>query len=367
MDNYYEILGVERSASEESIREAIRGTRKRYRQVAGSPNKEQARNAEVMMDKLAAAETELLDPARRKAYDTALASTPAPTPVPATVPAAGGTDWVETAKSYLANGQPRNAAQAAKQATMERPDDSQAWVVRAYAALELKDYADADFAASEAHRREPADASIAGLLGDVYDGERDYVRAEQAFGRAAQLEPDNPYWQGRVAWAMVDQNRVADALRTATELTRKFPESAYAGTVRAFMLLRDAENSLSRQGDGIYVTNKAQIAHLEQRLTEVREIGSTQEGVLNYYAETQRIVEMAKKRRFTRITFRRIMLTVILAIIMFIAFGAGAADVGIIMLLLLGLWVWWTIERCWPRQWKVNKKELGAAAKTGLQ
>lgn len=363
MDNYYELLGIDPSADEDKIREAIRTSRKRYRQVAGSPNKEQARNAEVMMDKLAAAESDLLDADKRKSYDARLISQPVPQ---AAAPAATS-DWVETAKTYLANGSPRNAAQAAKQATVTQPESVEAWTVRAYAALELKDYSDADFAASEAQRREPGNAQISGLLGDVYDAEGDYRQAERAFARAAELESSNPYWHGRVAWAVSDQGRTKEALALANQITASFATSDYAKKVHAFMLLKDAESVLSRDSSGIYFTNKNQITYVEQRLAEVAAIGSAEPEIIEYYNETQGFVARAKVRRFTHISFRRIVLAVVLIIVMLVSFGSNNPGLGFFVLILAGLWIWWTIERCWPRQWKVNKKALGAAAKSGLQ
>ena len=364
MHDYYEILGIEASATEDAIRTVIRTTRKRYRQVAGSPNKEQARNAEIMMDRLAEAETELLDAGRRRAYDAKLAAQPEPKQERSN---AGSNDWVETAKNYLANGQPRNAVQAARQATLAAPEDIEAWTVRAYAALELRDYTDADFAASEAERRDPRNPEIAGLLGDVYDGESRYQQAEQAFARAAQLDPENPYWQGRVAWALCDQGRIAEALTRARQISARFPQSDYAKKVHSFILLEDAAAALSRDGDGTYFTNKKQLAHVQGRLEEVTAVGGPEGSTLEYYNHTSDSLKSAKKRQFHRITVRRIIANLLLVLFTLSLLFNESVGSGIFFLLITGLFVWWTVEKCWPYQWKINKKALGAAARTGLQ
>lgn len=367
MDNFYEILGVENTASEDDIRSAIRKNRKRYRQVTGSPNKEQARNAEVMMDKLAEAEVQLLDPDKREAYDRALASEPTTPEADESPPSRGRTDWVDTAKDYLANGSPRNASRAATQATMDQPESVEAWKIRAYAALELRDYADADFSASEAHRREQSNPGILGLLGDVYDAEGRYQKVEQTFSKAAQLEPGNPYWRGRAVIAMSEQGRVGDAVFAANDLISKFPQNEFAKNVLAIVLLDDAEAALSRQGNSIYYTNKNQIEYVERRLNEVDSLSLQDEGLLWSRQATGNLLEQAKKRKFHRITYRRIFANLVLVVLTLSLLAAGAVGAGLFFLILTGLFVWWTIERCWPYQWKINKKALGPAAKTGVQ
>ena len=72
-NDYYDILKIDDSAAESEIKVAIRKTRSRYRNLTGSPNKEQARKAEHMIDVLAEAEKVLYDPAARADYDQKLA------------------------------------------------------------------------------------------------------------------------------------------------------------------------------------------------------------------------------------------------------------------------------------------------------
>ena len=55
-NDYYDILKIDDSAAESEIKVAIRKTRSRYRNLTGSPNKDQARKAEHMIDVLAEAE-----------------------------------------------------------------------------------------------------------------------------------------------------------------------------------------------------------------------------------------------------------------------------------------------------------------------
>ena len=371
VDNYYEILGIESSADEDTIRGAIRKTRSRYRQVAGSPNKEQARNAEVMIEKLAQAEATLLNPEVRPGYDAQLAAQPATSLEPAPV-AGGSSDWTESAKSYLANGQPRNAAQAAKEATRAEPDSIDAWTVRAYAALELRDFQDADFSASEAQKRDPGNPQMFGLLADVADGEGRYADAQRAFARAAELEPTNPYWAGRVAWAMGDQGNYEGAITYARQLVAHYADSQYVKDTLAHQLLREADGVLSQHPqNGGYFTNKKQIAHFEQRIAEVealRPLHETAEGAL---ADAKAHLAIGKKRRFIWPgvgTFAKY----IVGWFVLICFGGVLGDSNeflgtVIILGGTGLMGWLLFGKVMPLQWKVNKRGLGPLARTGLQ
>lgn len=380
VDNYYDILSIDTSADEETIRAAIRKTRSRYRQVAGSPNKEQARNAEVMIEKLAKAESALLEPQARRAYDAQLAAQPAYSAEPIPV-GAGASDWIATAKSYLANGQPRNASQAAKEATRADPRSPDAWTVRAYAALELEDISDAEFSASEAQKCDPGNPLMFGLLGDIYDREERYADAQAAFQRAADLDPTDPYWVGRVAWALSDQGRAHEAVTTSYKVSVEFPDSEYAKSTYGMMLLKEAEGSLTLFGDGIYFTNKKQIEFVEERLEVVRQLGSTNENVNNFYSETSRFVAQAKSRRFTASGCFPWILGIFvffgsLSVLTGLSMALGSGSVGGIITGLFATGIvfvptaalaWWMYSLLFPPQWKVNQRAIGSSGRGGLR
>lgn len=368
LDNYYEILHISPNAQEADVKGAIRALRKKYRRVTGSPNKEQARNAEVMMDKLAEAEKILLDDDARAKYDNDLRNRPVEREASPT--ASQSDDWIDTAKSYLANGQPRNAAQAAKEATRVEANNVQAWVVRAYADLELRDYADADFSASEAHRRDPQNPEILGLQGDVYDGEERYAEAQQAFQQAANLDPNNPYWQGRVIWAISAAGNGKEAVAAANTLVMKFPNNDYARNTYALMVLNDAENALSREGENIYVTNPAQIEYMGKQLEIVRGLNSSNETVTEFYNNLLELKENSEKRRYVGQGIKfwaRILLVFFVGLPIVATIFSGGLGVILALLIFAGT-VWFAFERAYPKQWKINKEGLGPIAiRTGLQ
>lgn len=60
VDNYYEILGIESSADEETIRKAIKDVRRKARQKTGSPVPIERRSAEALMEQLDSADRILL-------------------------------------------------------------------------------------------------------------------------------------------------------------------------------------------------------------------------------------------------------------------------------------------------------------------
>ena len=228
--DYYTLFEIDRGADAAAIQAALKASRKRWRQLTGSPDKERARLAEQHMEHLEAAENVLLEESARAVYDAQLAAQAA-VPVAATsataAPATATTDWGERAKAYYFDGDVRNAYAAAKKGTDTDAENNLAWRVYVWAATDLKRYEDADFASAELVQRVPQDATSHELRGGVLDAMGRYAEAEKSFRRAVSLAPANVYFQGRATWAVLDQGRIDDAIREAWALVERFPADDY--------------------------------------------------------------------------------------------------------------------------------------------
>ncbi len=229
LDNYYQILDIEFGADEATIEAAIKASRKRWRQMQGSPDKERARLAEQRMEQLEAASGTLLEPSARAAYDAALNSQLSAPPVAASPTAT--TDWGERAKQYYNDGDLRNALTAAKKGTDVDSENNLTWLYYVLAATDLKLLDDADFASAELVNRVPDLHTSHDLRGSVLDSMKRYREAEISYRRAASLEPNNAYYLGRAAWAVLDQGRTDEAIAEAKEIAARFLESDYPARV----------------------------------------------------------------------------------------------------------------------------------------
>lgn len=370
--DYYELIGVDNTADDAAIKAAIRKTRGRFRMQQGSPDLDQSSRANRTIAEIAKAEETFASPEARQRYDQVLKSQPAPAQTP--IPSIATSNWVDTAQSYLANGEARNAVSAAKEATRVEPNNIEAWIVRTRASLELGDTQDAEFSASESQRRGPERADVAGLLAAVYDREGRYPDAEKAFARAAQIEPQNPYWQGRVIWAKSDQGRTTQAVEDARLLVKQFAGNEYSRDVLAFILLEDADAALSKDAEGgLYFTNKKQLKFSKTRVDEVAVLGSNDDNVKQALAESMNHLKVGKSRRFVRLSVRRILLfaawlfigwTIPTAIVM----GVFGDTFGPILALAVNAGIlYWFFNRTWRRTWSLNRRALGPYAKTGMQ
>ena len=381
--DFYELLGIEQSADEQAIRAAIRKTRGRYRQQAGSPSLEQRSKAEQVLAQIAEAETAFDSPGSRKTYDAQMAGHKA-SPLPPNREEQAGSqpnqhrgpqkDWLKTAADYLDAGEPRNAAGAAKEATRATPADPQAWQFRARAALALDDFRDAEFAATEAMKLMPGDGAGHGLRGDVLRAEGRHSEAEDAYRAAADLAPTDPTWHAQVAFTLIDQNRPKDAVSEARGVVVKHAGAQFARDTLARVLIADSKAAMSNdQNGGTYVASKKQIEHIESRLGEMESLAPLSHSVQTHRDSLRSDVVAARSRRFLAPTGSLVLWVLgwivlgtwlswfILSAIFGDTLGILAAlalNIGLVVVLFL---------RVFPQQWQLNRKVLGNAwARTGL-
>ncbi|TQL69076.1 hypothetical protein FB381_2977 [Nocardioides albertanoniae] len=381
--DFYALLGIEQSADEQTIRAAVRKTRGRYRQQAGSPSLEQRSKAEQMLARIAEAEAAFESSGSRRAYDAELAAhqasaAPADRESEASAPQSrqrgAQKDWLKAAADYLDAGEARNAAGAAKEATHANPGDPRAWQLRARAALAQDDFRDAEFAATEAMKLMPGDAAGPGLRGDVLRAEGRHSEAEDAYRAAADLSSDDPTWDAQVAYTLIDQNRPKDAVVEARQMVVKHAGAQAARDALARVLIADSKAAMSNDQSGAtYVASKRQVDHIESRLGEIEALAPLSDSVHRHRDGLRADLVAARSRRFMAPTGSLVLWVLgwvvigiwlswlILSLIFGDTLGILAAfvlNIGLAAALFL---------RVYPQQWQLNRKVLGDAwARTGL-
>ncbi len=182
--NYYEVLGVERTASDSEIRE-------RFRKLARESHPDRYRgpdkaDAERKFQTLTEAVNVLTNPVRRKQHDAELS----------TGKSAGAADFTQVAKAYMAkgvkaykDGDIKAAYENFDMAVKHNPNDAKAFHYLAIAAMKIPAYARQAVQAIEtAVQKEPVNPTYlkdAGLIcNEMGSGKR--RGADRARGSAAQ-------------------------------------------------------------------------------------------------------------------------------------------------------------------------------------
>src|SRR5438046_2408541 len=187
--NYYEILGVDRSATEQEIRD-------RFRKMAreNHPDRYQGQDkaeAERRFQTLTEAVNVLTNPIRRKQHDSEIAS-----PV---TKAAGAADFSAVEKAYLAKGVKaykegdiRTAYENFDMAVKHNQNDSKAWHYLALAASRIPSYTrQAVQAIESAVQREPHNPTYLKDAGLLCRRAGLVAKAERYFEQALQWDPEN--------------------------------------------------------------------------------------------------------------------------------------------------------------------------------
>lgn len=188
--NYYEVLGVDRSASEQEIRD-------RFRKLAREQHPDRYKgldkaDAERKFQTLTEAVNVLTNEARRKQHDTEIAA-------PGSRGAGGPADFVQIAKAYLSkgikayrDGDYRGAYENFDMAAKHNPNDGKAFHYLAQAATRIPAYArQAVQAIESAVQREPMNGVYLKDAGLICKRAGLAAKAERYLDEAVKWDSDN--------------------------------------------------------------------------------------------------------------------------------------------------------------------------------
>src|SRR3954466_8837043 len=188
--NYYEVLGVDRSASEPEIRERFRKlAREQHPDRYAGPDKV---DAERKFQTLTEAVNVLTNPTRRKQHDAEIAS-------PSARAAGGAVDFAQIGKAYLAKGVKayrdadyRSAYENFDMAAKHNPSDGKAFHYLAQAASRIPSHARQAVQAIEtAVQREPMNGTYLKDAGLICKRAGLAAKAERYLDEALKWDADN--------------------------------------------------------------------------------------------------------------------------------------------------------------------------------
>ena len=282
--NYYAILGIDRSASDEEIRIAVREQRRRWTKLQGHPNLERRYEAELQVRAISETEATLTDPGKRAAFDAILhpiVSSAPPIdqervdPAPRErhdAPPVPDADWLSLAEMACASGRWREAHDAAAHATTIDPAQRQGWYIRVLTSLQLTEQQAARLEAGQLLRLGPTTAEHWAVIAGAQAGDQRWQDAADAYRRAAQLDGSNPLHAAGEAEMYSALGRPDLALPILERIVAAYPRMAKLQDQLATTLLDDAVGRWIQEGDDRFLTTEEQRRHTANVIKRVRRL-----------------------------------------------------------------------------------------------
>jgi Flp pilus assembly protein TadD len=273
--------------------------RRTWRRRTTSADIEVRQEAERRMQRLDDAERTLLDPVRRRAYDTT------------GTPGAGGAQparepWLVRALEQLDKEQFEVATFTARRAVEDDPDNAFAWSVLAEAEARTENATAARDAIERALSLRPEDAKLHAMRGWILGKAKDLPRAVSAYRSAAKLEPGQPDHRVRAVRALIEAGSLDEAISEAEAAYQAHPDDAETRTVLAEALLhRAVEAQHELQGGRLLIVSAAQASHVESLCNRGLSVECPDPVVNGDLRRQRELARKAGSRRFSMAALRR--------------------------------------------------------------
>jgi Flp pilus assembly protein TadD len=355
MDDYYAILGVDRTASAEEIAQKIKQEMRIWPKRAANPDLSRRQEAERRVQLLSEAKATLLEPEARATYDRKLAAE-GPRTQSSTAQASSGTDWVDLSRRYLGNNDYNSALYAAREARNSGVATAEVWSLMCRANAGLNKLDEALYEAKQAADLKPTDPQVHIDLGSIHESREEYEPAYRAFEAAHRLDPveDGP----RMAMALIrgEQGRFDEALTSMEALYTNCQDRDQVGRQLAILLVQTAETVPRVQDKTTYViTSPEEITRMRQLLGRARQVTNDPQA-LSAVVDMEQYVDSCASRKFI---FRRMLgdgffRVGFLPLLLSLCVCSSSTTWSVALLLIGGGLIYLGVQRARPPLWKIN-------------
>ena len=332
--NYYKLLEISQTATEDEIREAIKKQRRNWNQRANNPKAEIRMQAEKNVSLIREAEKILLDSTSRANYDRNLVDQPPEPVIPVNNNSTESRDWIAiTIEHFLADNY--NAMNyAAREATTQYPNNSDAWYWRGVSSARLQNKRDADYELHEAIRINPSEASYYGELGDLYCFTDLDEEAVGFYRQAINLDNANQYYQVALARSLFALDRFMDALKIVEAAYELDKNDDFCKYIYARILHDVIVNSWSAYPNGFFrITNTAQLEFSKTQFARLISINCADPDLAKDIAEIKNLIDEAEAIKMHKpLNMKAYVIIWVISILLFLSGVGSMAGIGFLAL-----------------------------------
>lgn len=399
MENYYQILEISPSASEEEIKKALFATYRKWSNRTNAPQLERRQEAERIVKLLQTVEEILLDPEKRAIYDRQLLDEPSSTPEarmePTTPVEPGETDGVEKGWLLLHEGKTLEALSLAKKFIESNEETAEAWDLLVEIHHKRGEQEKAIEACKQTIRLNSDSASNYARLGRLLEAAEQLEDARIQYKQAWKLDPNSLEYCGAVGILSVKTEQYTEALAPLEKCIEDEPDQkknsmyqwylAFAYHRMAYTNWTRISKGHSHVDEGLYATDKKHIREARSYLDRALGLSFNDPKLFNLLVSCKQDLQRLSSRKFVgnwllpSITAGIGIFAILFDVIMNIRLSTTG---GVIMLLLSFLYILsafsplYAINRRliaggtqWDwitEQWKKRKVVVGVAGSLGI-
>lgn len=329
MVNYYDLLGVGQSATEEEIKAKLKMKKRVWTQRQNAPRPEQQQEASNNLRLVPKIEETLLDAQKRTAYDQQLRTAPAEeSHVDAS--SIDGENLIIEGWNLLGKGNVPDALMVATKATETMGDNPDAWALLGYCKAQWGETDDAIYEYKRAIKLRPNDASFYFDLGGIYEGIENWSDALQQYERAEKIDPGTTVYRAAKGSVFIKNDMYQEGIGVLENCLQEEPDNEDYKELLVIAYLDSSWQNWTHIDDGEvadvepgwYATSKAHVEEAERLIKKAERLNVTDQSLLQGIREAKQDIGRMSERKFSGFLIADL---IWLAFGLFILFVAGDA------------------------------------------
>lgn len=367
--DYYEILGIGRSASAEEIKEAVKAQTRTWRKRTEAADLSIRQEAETRVKLIEEARSTLSHDSKKSQYDTKLQREGVKQAEQTSV-ANSGAGWAEQAKHFLTIGDYHSAVYAAREATQQAGNTADNWYLRSRANAGLDRLDDAWYEAQQAAQIESNNPEFQFHVGAVAEEMGKLDAALNAYKASSRLS-DEPMYELAVGGVLLTAGRSKEALDVIRKVHARVPDDKTANYYMGSALLDAAERVPAiRSDDGYVVTSAEEVAEMRSLTQRTFGLNHVDDETREWARQIDAYLDDMEKKQLNRAAFGTLMsggadmgclgmaivpVLLLVPALMLIGGLTAIASGGFIWMLIGAALLFGEYKMFWVPGWKINK------------